>query len=339
MVMRKKIVSVALVMGMMLFTSLGSVPDTQAKDQVWVDVLTCPFGTSVHTVALAAGEIAKKDSQWFRITSSETPGYIFNLENLERNRELWPKTIVATSPACIQLAELKEAPFKTKLTGIKRILTFYPVIYFLVTLNPKIKTINDLKGKRMALGYKTQIDWGILPVRLLETAGILDEVKIQHVGTMPATEALLDGKTDVCAVSMIGDPITGVWQPQPQTISLIGSGKHLYYISWGKALVEKAVAKGFPITVNTMPNGTLRWQTQDIVGFNDPSLYAAKAELPDDLAYEFVKLHIKYYNKFKEYHKTGEVYSPKVFIQGLTKRNAHPGAIKAYEEAGFSIPE
>ncbi len=94
-----------------------------------------------------------------------------------------------------------------------------------------------------------------------------------------------------------------------------------------------------PIFPNKLPKGTLQWQTEDVVGYNDLAFFGAKPGLQEELAYEFVKLHLDHAGEFARYHKTTEAYGPKLFVMGLTKKNTHPGAIRAYKDAGITIPE
>ena len=62
-----------------------------------------------------------------------------------------------------------------------------------------------------------------------------------------------------------------------------------------------------------------------------------KDAFPNNLAHETVKLVLSQYNRFGEYTPLAKSYSPGFFAVGITKRNGHPGAVKAFEEAGIKI--
>jgi hypothetical protein len=64
-----------------------------------------------------------------------------------------------------------------------------------------------------------------------------------------------------------------------------------------------------------------------------------KDVFPEELAYELVKFHLDYYKEMGEYHSMLELFSPGLFTFGQTKKTLHPGAIRAYEEAGLVIPD
>ena len=57
-------------------------------------------------------------------------------------------------------------------------------------------------------------------------------------------------------------------------------------------------------------------------------------EFPEDVAYEVTKLILDNIDKFGEYQATGKLMSPEGLVYGWDEKDIHPGALRAYREAG-----
>ena len=88
-----------------------------------------------------------------------------------------------------------------------------------------------------------------------------------------------------------------------------------------------------------VPAGTFEGQTEPFGTWGNPGVWGVKDVFPEDLAYEFTKLSIESADKLEEYGAKFEIASPEVRAYGLTKRTLHPGALRAFEELGYSIPD
>ena len=59
------------------------------------------------------------------------------------------------------------------------------------------------------------------------------------------------------------------------------------------------------------------------------------ANFPDEYAYEIIKMVIANIDKFAEFHALGKLMSPGALAFGWPQEQIHPGALKAYKEAGI----
>ncbi len=128
--------------------------------------------------------------------------------------------------------------------------------------------------------------------------GILNKVTVEYLGTKPAAQALLDGLVDVSVVGAAMNPINKKILLHPQTAEPLASGKTVYFLHWGNEQSKKTMQK-IPIIPITIPAGTIKGLDKDLPVFADTVAWCAAPEFPDDLAYEFVKLIVKNYSKFK----------------------------------------
>jgi TRAP transporter TAXI family solute receptor len=277
-----------------------------------------------------------------RISTAETPGYIYNLKAHDKNKRKWGNTIISTNSAVLYLAGKGMKPFEKEIAGYKYLGVYNTLTRWLITLDASIKKPEDLIGKKIALGFTTQIDWAVTPDFLLRHGwGVRDKLDVVYMGSNPSISALLDGTVDVAQIDAYMNPFTGQVVGGKPTVELIASGKKVYHLPWGKECVKKTrQASGYPVSSITIPKGSFNgWLEEDIESWVYTNCYAAKQSFPDDLAYELIKLCLKNVKQFKEYHKMGELLSPEVMCYGFTKRDLHPGALKAYQEAGLNIPE
>ncbi len=319
----------------LVFLLVTTVSSVDAREEVKIGALSAPFGTGTYLIQSAAEDLAKKNHPWLRVTHQETPGYVFNIKKLDKEPELKKTTLVGCGSVLNWLASQGEKPLDKKYPSLKLIGNYFLVSNWLATLNPDIKEGKDLVGKKIALGRTPQINWTVEPEAIIRDGwGIRDKVKIQYVGTKPAAAALLDGLVDAAIVGGYFDPLNMKLRESPQTVELLASGRKIFFIPWGEEAVKKTISKGMPIVPVFLPANTVKGQTEGMHIYTDTAGWWAASEFPEDLAYEFTKLLLDNVSKFGEYGAIGKLMSPKGLVYGGTSANLHPGALRAYREAG-----
>ena len=328
----------------LLFDLAGSSAHAQDKPVV-VPILSCPFGCGVVAGNTIFGTVMAKGGESLMVTAQETPGYMYNVRDMA-NKKRWKTFVFGTEDTIIQLAiqggtpELKEflpepVPIKFKLLHGE---AYWAQGKFFVTTNPDIKSIADMKGKRISLGLRGQSDWGVFPRLFLEHAyGITPENSdIRHLTPGVLTQQLIDGTTDVA--------VTGFGTEPSQTFHLItgplrklqASGRKLYYIPMDEWAIEK-VNKKFLTTFLPLKvaAGTMPQQDKDILVGANRGYKAVHPDFPEDVAYRFVKAVHKYSGEMKKLHALWGMLTKEMMLDGLTEENTHPGAIRAYKEIGI----
>lgn len=327
-------------------SALTSLPVTAAGGKpVIVPILTCPFGCGIIESNTIFGNVMAKHGERLIVSAQETPGYMYNVQEMAKEKH-WGRSVFGTEDVIIQLAiqggtpELKEflpeaIPIKFKLLHGE---AYWAQGKFFVTTNPDIKTIADMKGKRISLGLRGQSDWGVYPRLILEHAyGITPQNSdIRHMTPGALTQQLIDGTTDVS--------VTGFGTNSERSFNLItgplrkleASGKKLYYIGIDQSAIDKVNDKfGTTFVTMTLPAGTMPGQTEDkLIGFVR-GYKATHANLPEDVAYEFTMAAYKYAKEMHELHTLFKMLTPNMMVDGLSEENTHPGAIRAYKEIGI----
>lgn len=317
--------------------ALLTAPASQARDPVNVGLISAPFGTGSYVMGSALEEISKKKHPWLRISHSESPGFIFNVKKLDKEPALKKTMIVGSGAGVAGLAETGDKPFDQKYPPLKLLANYSLGAYWLATLDPKIKSVADLAGKKVALGRAAQINWAVQPEWIMRYGYGLgkDKVNLQYVGTKEAVDALLDGTVDAAVVGGYFDPLSKKMELSPQTTEFIASGRKITQIPWGSAAVDKAKAKGMKMANITIPPNTISGVTVPLEVAADTTSWMVAPEFPDELAYETTKLIIDNVKTFGEFHALGKLMSPAGLVYGWEVSDIHPGALRAYREAGI----
>lgn len=306
------------------------------REPVTVSLLSAPFGSGSYVLGSTLEEISKKHHPWLRISHAESPGFVFNIKKLDREPELKKSLIVGSGAGVSSLAAAGEKPFDKKYPPLLLLGTYNLTANWLATLDPNIKSIKDLAGKKVALGRSTQINWTIQPEWLIRYGWeMADKIKVQHIGTKGAVDALLDGTVDAAVVGGYFDPLTGKLELSPQTVELMAAGRSVHHISWGADAVRKTIERQMKIMPLTIPAGAMQGLSGPLDAVADTVAWMVAPEFPEDLAYETTKLIIGNLGTFAEVHALGKLMSPQALVYGANPQDIHPGALRAYREAGI----
>ena len=306
------------------------------KQQQTVNLISAPFGTGSYVLGSALEDISVKHHPWLRISHSESPGLVFNIKKLDKDANSRKNTIVASTIGVIWLAESGLQPFDRAYKSPKLIANYNLISVWLATLQADLQNPADFAGKKIAMGRAPQITWAIQPEMIIRHGWrMADKVKIEYVGTGPSVPALIDGLADAIVIGGYLNPKTFEFSLSPQTTELIASGRTIHHISWGSEAIRKTKATGMPITEITLPPKTVKGQENPLASFTDSVAWCADVDFPEDLAYEITKLIIQRVADFAGYHNLGKLMSPESLPFGWEPAQIHPGALKAYREAGI----
>lgn len=311
-----------------------------------ISVLLCPLGCGpLEGDTLLGGLITHKDPTLI-LRPQETPGYIYNFREMSTNESRWKSTIFGINDDIFGFGPLGGTPeFKEFLP--QPIHTKFKLLYgeaywtqghWWVTLDPKLKKISDLKGKRLGIGLRTQSDWGLNARVDLEFGyGITTQnTKIYHLGPAKAVEELLDGKLDAIVMGLGTEPFLKEWLITGPMSVLQAAKRKIYYIGMEPQIVRKLNKKlRTSYLVVTVPAKTLPYQKRAFTTAADRGFKAAHESFPEDLAYKLVKAVATYGPLMKRRQGLWRIWSPDLMVGGLTDENAHPGAIRAFEELGW----
>ena len=329
-------------LGMGLFIVLGTTGAANAVDSF--PTLLCPQGCGpIDADTILMNQMIKAGSSAV-LMPQETPGYIANIREMA-NEKRWKSTVFATEDPIIQLAysggtdEVKEflpdpirIPFKL-LYGE----AWWAQGKFFATFNPDIKTVKDLKGKKIALGLRSQSDWGFFARLFLEHGyGITPKnTTINHMTPGALTQKLVDRNVDAAVTVFATEPALKEYLVGGPMRQLEAAGD-IRYLGIPTEIVDKVNKKlGTTFLSVTVPPGTLPNQKGELQVAVNRGYKAVHPSFSEDSAYRIVKGVLEVGPIMKELHPIWKIWTPDLMVHGLSEDNTHPGAIRAYKEAGL----
>jgi len=213
-------------------------------------------------------------------------------------------------------------------TSFTAIAALYTETVQLVTCNPEIKSVADLKGKNVSIGssgsgvYFNAMDF-LAAYDMTE-----NDIVPQYLSFGDSAEALKDGKIDAAFV------VAGA--PTPAVTDLATS-KETYLVSLDDEHVAKLQEISGAYTMSVIPAGTYSGQTEDVVTVGVKATIIANGQVTDEQAYTIVKAIFDEEGKkeITEAHAKGaDLDLEYASVCGLPY---HPGAAKYFAEQGITV--
>ncbi|MCK5835819.1 MAG: TAXI family TRAP transporter solute-binding subunit, partial [Desulfobacula sp.] len=195
-------------------------------------------------------------------------------------------------------AALGKAQFKSPMNNIAGVAALYPApLQIVVRGDSDIKTIEDLKGKRIAPGLKGT-SGEVLVRNILKVHGLSykDMAKIEHLAYADAAMLMKDGHIDAFM------PFTTVPAPviQDTAVSLRG-GVRILSLTQEKFDELKKINAGY----SALPVSAGQYKGHDVeslcVGSNN--VVICQKSLPEKLVYDMTRALVENKNKFSKVHK------------------------------------
>ena len=196
----------------------------------------------------------------------------------------------------------------------------------LVTCNPDIKSVADLKGKNVSIGsagsgvYFNAMDF-LAAYDMTEA-----DINPQYLSFQDSAESLKDGKIDAAFV------VAGA--PTPAVVDL-ATTKGCFLVGLDDAHVEKLQAISAAYAKSVVPAGTYQGIDEDITTVGVKATIIANGQVTDDEAYAIVSAIFEGKDAITEAHAKGaELDVEYASTCGLPY---HPGAAKYFAEKGIEV--
>jgi TRAP transporter TAXI family solute receptor len=330
-----KVLFFAGILLLLLYTPLQAV----AQEEVRVQMLSGKMGTAAYALGHALSEIVNKHHSWLHVENLQTSGGLENLMTLIRDPKRRKNTIVFAAKYMIHQAKMADRPFKSPYKNFRAICRVGIFASPFATLDPNIKTKDDLIGKRISLPVKGTAVWYI-PKFIMEYGwGIWDKVKIEPgMFWAQGKNALLDGMIDASLQSVV--KIGDKWVGGPATSELMAT-KPTYWVSSGdpEAIKIARQKSGYPIGIVKIPaKGLGPTQPEPIWSADFPLNWYVDTATDEKVVYELVKTIYEHVQEFGKYHAIGRGIKKDTMAEiAIAEEDFHPGAAKLYKEKGIKI--
>ncbi len=309
--------------------------NAQKREQLVVTHLTAPAGIGEYEWGLTHDRLMARHSSWLRKRAQPTQGYIFNLRSaLEPNARLG-QLVFNLDPISPWLAARRVPPFDKGMGTLqpRALMNVAWPIWLFATKDPAIRTAADLAGRRIALGPKAGTA-SLMGEELLKAAGVFDKVSIQNLSFADIVKGMLDDTVEVGYVNLWYNPQANRIGPTQGVISMESSGKPFRYVRFEKAYFEATRDRGgIPIQVVDVPDKTMPLQTEAMTVMANADYMAVDSAFPEEAAYEIVKVAVEHLDEIVQTGGMAAVLTPDFLPFRVD--NLHPGAARAYREAGL----
>lgn len=214
-----------------------------------------------------------------------------------------------------------------KVDSFRTVAGLYAEAVQLLTMDPEIKSVADLKGKSVSIGapgsgvYFNAVD-------VLEAAGLSEEdIKAQYQSFADSADALKDGKIDAAFI---------VAGPPTPAITELCTTNSAYLVPIDGEVAEKLMASCPYYTVHKIPAGTYAGQTQDIETVTVKATLIVSADASEDDVYKLTAAIFDNIEAITAENAKGAELSNENATSGMTVP-FHAGAAKYFAEKGIEV--
>lgn len=197
----------------------------------------------------------------------------------------------------------------------------------LITMDPEIKSVSDLKGKSVSIGapasgvYFNAID-------VLGAAGLTEnDIKAQYQSFNDSVESLKDGKIDAAFI------VAGA--PTPAVVELMTTSD-AYLVPIDGDIASAIMANCPYYTAYTIPADTYEGQEADITTITVKATLIVAADIDEETVYQITKSIFDNIEAISAEHAKGAELSVENATSGMTAP-FHAGAARYFAEKGVTV--
>ncbi len=292
-----------------------------ARAEQFINILTGGTSGVYYPMGVAISKIFSEKMQGVRPSVQATKASVENLNLIQQGKGELAFTLGDSLADAAKGVE--EAGFKKPLDQLRGVAGIYAnYIQVIASKDSGIKTLADLKGKRLSVGApKSGTELNARAI--LKAAGIeyKDLGKVEYLPFGESVELIKNRQLDATlqsaglGVASIRDLANSV----PITVVEIPA-----------AIVDKV---GSPYVKVTIPKGTYEGQEADVPAAAVKNYLVTSAKLPDDVVYGMTKAIFESLPDLQAAHSAAKAIKLDTALEGMPVP-LHPGAAKYFKEKG-----
>ena len=211
-----------------------------------------------------------------------------------------------------------------KIDGFRVLCALYPETVQIVTTDPSLKTVEDLRGKRVCVGdvgsgtYFNAVDV------FAAYDMTIDDVSPVYQSFGDSTESLKDGKIDAAFV------VAGAPTPAVQDLS---TGKQVYLVSLDKDHIDSLIASNPYYKEYTISKEVYN-TPEDVTTVAVAAVVIARNDVSEAAIYNFVSA---IFNNINDIGHAKKAELSLDFASSITNVPYHPGAAKYFAEKDITV--
>lgn len=315
-----KILKRVLTAGLALAMTVAAIGCGGNGNETFVNIATGGTAGTYYPIGGAIADVLNKDAQNVNASAQSTGASVANINMLKDSQV--EMAIVQNDIAYYAVNGTEM--FENKVDNLRGIASLYPETCQFVTLESSgIKTIADLKGKRVAVGAAGSGVEGNVR-QILKAYGLTyDDIDEQFLSFAEGATALKDGTVDVACLTA-GAPTASVQD--------VASQKQIRLIPLNDEKIAELV-KEYPFyTKTTIPSGTYQGFNEDVQTVSVMAILVVNDKVTDDAGYEITKAIFSNLDKISAAHSAAKAISKEKALEGMDFIKMNGGAEKFLKE-------
>ena len=267
-----------------------------------------------------------KKTTGVKCTVESTGGSVYNINAIKKGELDFG---IAQSDVVYQ-AYNGEGKFKSKaFKGERVVMSIHPELLTLVVRkDSSIKSFFDQKGKRINIGNPGSGNEATVKALFAKCNSIsLKNIKVEQLKASECPNALKDKKIDGYYY-MVGHPTANIKDAANSTgVDLISLDK--------VPAAQKLVAEKPYYAWGTIPAGMYKGVNHPTTTYGVKAILVTSDKMSNKTVYYLTKAILDNFDKFKKMHPAYKNLTKKDLLKGFDHKIMHPGAVKAFKEAGL----
>ena len=316
--MNKKIFMLVIVI--FLIFSLG----TNALAQKFIAIATGGTGGTYYPLGGALAQLLSNKVEGLVVTAQTSGASIANCNLISRHQIETAFSQANTTYWSYTATGLQAG--QEPITNLRGIASLYPeTIHIVATKASGVKTIADLKGKRVGVGAPnsgTEADARII----LNAHGLTyDDMSIDYIDFNEVADRLIDGQIDAGFVTA-GYPTSSIIN--------IATIRDLVLVPVDREVAEKLVEEIPYYGITEIPAGIYTGVEEPVLALATPALWICDSQLDPTLVYKMTKALWENLDILVQVHAQGKNINLDTALAGMAIP-LHPGAELYYKEIGL----
>jgi len=243
---------------------------------------------------------------------------------------------MATSDVAFQ-AYHGQGQFEGDKQPIYALFSMYPSLQHFISVDPEIKSVRDLSGKRISVGALGS-GCEILSRLIIEAAGLsYDDIQVSHYSQLEAVQAMRDRNIDVLFYNFAypGTVVQEITKAREVWVSpgkIVQEITTVYFVPIDEDIIEKLTGEYGYYTRGVLPAGVYQGQDKEVPSIQVGNEVVINIDIEGYRAYRLVRLLFDWAYKLYDVHPVTKQLIPENGVK--TSIPLHPGAEKYFEELG-----
>ncbi len=317
-----------LAMGAVVAVGMVTADAGRAAEERFITIGTGGQTGVYYVVGQSICRLVNRDAEQtgLKCTAPATGGSVANV-NAIRNGEM----DMGVAQSDMQFNAMKgKAPFdqQGEMTDLRAVFSVHPEPLTIVArADSGIKTLDDLKGKRVNIGNPgsgSRATFEVLMNTLGWTAG--DFALAAELKPAEQAQAMCDNNVDAI-VYTVGHPNGSIKEATTSCEAVL--------IPIEGEAIDALVAENPYYAKAVIPGGMYTGTDADTPTFGVLATFVSSSNVPEDVVYEVTKSVFENFDRFKKLHPAFENLDPKAMISAGLSAPLHDGAAKYYKEQGW----